>query len=533
MASPGNGRAGEAARGGRRTGFGKVNRRVRDFDEGRLTKRAQLLDAGVAPYPHAFKPGLDLATLRARADELGGSTVTVAGRISSIREMGKTRFADIYDLDGRVQVYLKKSIIGPEAWDRLKLLDLGDLIGVEGPLFTTKSGELTVEVHALTVLCKTVVPIPIAKAKDGQRWYALSDPDVRYRERYLDWITDEVSRRRFVARSRIIAEIRRLMDADGFMEVSAPILEHVYGGAEARPFTTRVNALSEEEVFLRISLELSLKRFIVGGFPRVYAVGPNFRNEGMDRSHHPEFWMMEWYEAYTDYEDQMRRFEELICRVAQNVLGSTELTYGERTTDLATPWRRVTLVDAVREATGIDVESASVDQLRSECARREVAEESLPGSWGEGVVALFEVACEKDLVGPVIVKDFPLEVSPLTKRKRMPDGSLSDRWVERFEPYLFGMEIGNAYTELTDPVEQAERLRTQSRTAEGVPVDWDFVKAVGCGMPPTGGVGIGVDRLVMILADAPSVRDIIAFPLMKSAAGTQPGEDDQSDAPES
>jgi len=487
----------------------------RIFDEGRLEKRRALLDAGVNPYPHTFKPTHNLKQLRAEAETLGDAVTRVAGRLSSVRQMGKSQFVDIFDMDGHIQLYVKKNIVGAETWQLLKHLDIGDILGVEGPVFTTRTGELSVEVRKLDILSKTVIPVPISKEKDGQKWYALSDPEVKYRERYLDWLTDESSRHRFALRSRIISEIRRAMDADGFLEVTPPILEHTYGGAEARPFTTRVNALGDEEVYLRISLELALKRFIVGGFPKVYAIGPNFRNEGMDRSHHPEFWMMEWYETCTDYEDQMVRFENLVSCVAQAVLGTTEVRLGDRTADLATPWKRVCLADAVKEATGVDVETADLDLLRAECAKREVQEESLPTSWGEGVTTLFEATCEKDIVVPTFIKDFPLEISPLTKKKRLPDGTLSDRWVERFEPYLFGMEIGNAYTELTDPVEQEERLSAQSRTAEGVPVDWDFVKAVGCGMPPTGGVGIGIDRLVMILTGATTVRDIIAFPLMR------------------
>jgi lysyl-tRNA synthetase class 2 len=492
------------------------------FDEGRLAKRQALIEAGANPYPHNFKPTHGLADLRAHAEEQTDQIVRVAGRLSSVREMGKSQFIDVFDLDGHMQLYVKKNIVGDDAWQRVKLLDIGDVIGVEGPLFTTRTGELSVEARTLDVLAKAVVPIPISKEREGQKYYALSDPEVKYRERYLDWITDESSRARFAQRSRIISEIRRAMDAEGFLEVTPPILEHSYGGAEARPFTTRVNALGEEEVYLRISLELALKRFIVGGFPKVYAIGPNFRNEGMDRSHHPEFWMMEWYETFTDYEDQMVRFENLVSGVAKTVLGTTEVSLHDATADLAPPWKRLSLADAVKDATGIDVETASPEELRHACAARGVAEESLPSSWGGGVMALFEVACEKDLVGPVFVKDFPLSISPLTKKKRLADGTLSDRWVERFEPYLFGMEIGNAYTELTDPVEQDERLQAQSRTAEGVPVDGDFVKAIGCGMPPTGGVGIGIDRLVMILTGAPSVRDVIAFPLMRHTAADDP-----------
>lgn len=498
------------------------------FDELKLGRREALIAKGLNPYPHTYKPSHSLAEARARKDELLGHVIRVAGRLSAIREMGKAQFMDIYDIDGHIQLHVKRNVVGEAVWEILHLLDLGDVIGAEGELFTTRTGELTVGVRELTVLAKAVVPLPISKEKDGRKWYALSDPEIRYRERYKDWIADLDSRRRFVLRSRIISEIRRKMDSDGFLEVTPPVLEPTYGGAEAQPFTTRVAALGEEEVFLRISLEIALKKYIVGGFPKVYAIGPNFRNEGIDRMHHPEFWMMEWYETYTDYEDQMARFEQLISHVAGAVLGTTKVRFGDLETDLAPPWRRISLAEAVKTSTGIDVESASAEELREACRRRGVPDEKLPASWGEGVMTLFEASCERELVGPVFVKDFPVDISPLTKRKRLADGKLSERWVERFEPYLFGMEIGNAYTELTDPVEQLERLSAQARTARGVPLDWDFVKAIGCGMPPTGGVGLGIDRLVMILTGAASVRDVIAFPLMRRAETPQPEAQDRS-----
>jgi len=507
------------------------------FDEQRLAKRETLIASGADPYPHAFHPTHELAPLREASEEILAKetdeekTVCVAGRLGSIRKMGKSKFADIRDLAGNVQLYIKKNVVGDAAWDMTDSLDIGDIVGAEGPLMVTRTGELTVQAKTLRVLAKSVVPVPIAKEKDGKTWYGLSDPEIRYRERYLDWITDADSRARFVKRSQIISEIRRVMTGWGFLEVETPILEHVYGGGEADPFVTTVNALGGENMFLRISLEIPLKKFIVGGFPKVFALGATFRNEGMDRSHHPEFSLMEWYEAYTDYEDQMKRFEELVSGVAQSVLGTTKVRLGADEVDLAPPWRRMTLADAVKEATGIDVESASLETLAAECAKRDVDDATAPTSWGEGVVKLFDAACEKGLVAPVFIKDYPLEVSPLTKRKRMPDGTLSERWVERFEPYMFGMELGNSYTELTDPAEQLARLEAQARTTHGVPVDLDFVKAIGCGMPPTGGVGLGIDRLVMILTNTTSIRDVIAFPLMRTITeGETPATPEATDA---
>lgn len=394
-------------------------------------------------------------------------------------------------------------------------MDLGDIIGVEGSVFKTKSGELSVNVVRLEILSKTVVPIPMGKEVGEKSIYRLADVESKYRERYLHWLLDEADRDRIRQRSRIISSFRRRMEAEGFLEVSTPTVEFVYGGAEARPFRTSIWALNNAEAFLRISPELYLKRYLVAGFPKVFSICQNFRNEGVDHSHNPEFTMMEWYEAYTDYEFQMRRFETLVAGVCEEICGSTRITYQGVEIDFRVPWSRISVLDALRQFASVDASQMSAEDLRAELGRRGVACPE-PLSWGVAVIELFEATCEEHLVQPTFIIDHPVEISPLTKLKRG-----DDRLVERFEPYAFRMEIGNAYSELTDPVAQLERLLEQRRERgnqedyENHPIDADFVKAVGCGMPPAGGVGLGIDRLIMLMTDAPSIRDIIPFPMVK------------------
>lgn len=490
------------------------------------------------PYPYRFSITHTLAQLREEYEpqelvEHSKELVSVAGRIGAIRRMGKAAFMDLVDFDGRFQIYLQRDTLGTDLWERLKLLDLGDWLGIQGAVFRTKTGELSVKAHQAEILSKTVVRLPISKEKDDRRFYALSDPELRARKRYLDWITDSESRKRFQQRSLIVEEIRRIMIQWGFLEVLTPTLEVCYGGAEAKPFTTTLHVLGDRKVYLRISPELPLKRYIVGGFPKVFTICQNFRNEGIDRSHNPEFTMMEWYEAFTDYEDQTKRFEELVAEVTRRILGTTRITYRGREVDLAPPWRRLRVADALKEAIGLDIVSATDNDIREYCRRwitdadlgdsgDEVAKNIVTVSRGEAVMWLFERLFEDSLVDPVFVMDYPIEISPLTKQKR---GCPS--LVERFEPYICGMEVGNAYSELTDPVEQLQRFLQQRRWNEAMlasggaahhadhPLDLDFIEAVGCGMPPTGGVGLGIDRLVMLLTDSPTIREVIAFPLLR------------------
>lgn len=509
------------------------------FDEELLGKRERLRELGVDPYPYRFEVTGSLSDVRAREAELTGEAVTVAvaGRVGSTRRMGKARFIDLHDLDGRLQLFIRFNEVGEQAWAALDLLDPGDWLGATGSLMRTKMGELSVQCRTVQVLAKITARVPIAKEKEGQRFSPLTDQDLKYRKRYLDWATDPEARRRFVIRSQVIQSLRSLMHERGFLEVTTPTLETVYGGAEARPFETSVHALGGQKVFLRISLELPLKRYIVGGFPKVFTLGSVFRNEGIDRSHNPEFTMMEWYEALTDYRDQMERFEWLVSETARRVLGTTSIVYQGQPIELAPPWPRRSVYELLAEPAngGLDVKATATDELRklagdglaanasSDAERARLRAWAAQASRGALVMTLFDLRCEHTLVQPTIVTDHPREVSPLTKRHRG-DPEL----VERFEPYLCGMELGNAYSELSDPVEQYDRFVEQrglgasqadDDAVESHPIDLDFVEAMGCGMPPTGGVGLGVDRLVMILTDSPSIRDIIPFPMRRAVAG--------------
>jgi lysyl-tRNA synthetase class 2 len=508
------------------------------FDEELLGKRARLRALGLDPYPYRFEVTGSLNEVRAREAALTGEgvTVAVAGRVGSTRRMGKARFIDLQDLDGRIQLFCRFNELGETAWEALDLLDPGDWLGATGSLIRTKMGELSVQCRTVQVLAKITTRVPIAKEKEGQRFSPLADQDLKYRKRYLDWATDPEARKRFVVRSQVMQTLRSLMHERGFLEVTTPTLEAVYGGAEARPFETTVHALGDQKVFLRISLELPLKRYIVGGFPKVFTLGPVFRNEGIDRSHNPEFTMMEWYEAFTDYRDQMERFEWLVSETARRVLGTTAISYQGQPIELAPPWPRRSVYQMLAEVGGLDVPATSTDELRrlagdglaANAAADADGEKARLRAWaaqasrGALIMTLFDLRCERSLVQPTIVMDHPREVSPLTKRHRG-DPEL----VERFEPYLCGMEIGNAYSELSDPVEQYDRfveqrglgaIQADDAAVESHPIDMDFVEAMGCGMPPTGGVGLGVDRLVMILTDSPSIRDIIPFPMRRAAA---------------
>jgi lysyl-tRNA synthetase class 2 len=492
------------------------------FDEDRLGKRTRLIEEGVNPYPYSFPDptAINCIIERATANEVRHEplefNVVAAGRIWSKRDMGRTYFVDLRDDTGRIQLYLAKDRTGEQAWNLIHLLDAGDIVGVEGTVFRTRTSELTIRVASLVVLAKAVVPIPIGKQVGDKVYYRVADPETKYRERYLHWLLNEVDRRRIRQRSKIISGLRRRMEEDGFLEVSTPTIESIYGGAEARPFRTSIWALGNNDAFLRISPELYLKRYLVAGFDKVFTICQNFRNEGIDYSHNPEFTMMEWYEAYTDYEFQMKRFESLVASVCEEICGSTRISYQGIDLDFRVPWERLTMLDALKKYGGLDASTMNAEDLRTELRRRGVEVVADDMSWGLAVVELFSHICEEHLVQPTFVIDHPVEVSPLTKIKRG-----DQRLVERFEPFVCSMEIGNAYSELTDPVDQLDRLLAQRRPRdneqeyEDHPVDADFVKAIGCGMPPTGGVGLGVDRLIMLLTDAPSIRDIIPFPMLK------------------
>ncbi len=485
------------------------------FDPDLLEKRKSIIQKGIDPYPYSFARTHDLTQAREKQAELLGKDVSVAGRLVAYRGKGKMIFADLGDFRGRLQVMFRKNSFDEIHWDVIqRQLDLGDWIGVRGPLFVTQMGELTVEAKEMDLLSKTVVRVPIPKTKDDRTYFQLADPEIQYRERYLHWITDPAAREVMVTRGRVVSAIRRFLEGRGFLEVTTPTIEMSYGGAEARPFKTAIHALSGQEAYLRISPELPLKRFIAGGFEKVFTICQNFRNEGVDRSHNPEFTMLEWYEAFTDYLYQMEQFEMLVSKVAKEITGGFKVTYDRAEIDFTPPWRRITVLGALKAA-GIDADRMGEAELREEMKRRGI-EPPKPFTWGHAAALMFAELVEKTIVQPTFVCDHPVDVSPLTKRKRG-----DDRLVERFEPVVAGMEIGNAYSELTDPVEQLERFerqRVMGADREGVthhPIDEDFIKAVGCGMPPTGGVGLGIDRLVMLLTASHSIRDVIAFPLMK------------------
>ncbi len=492
------------------------------FHDDLVAKRQQLIEKGIDPYPYSFTTTHTLTQIRQQEQALIEKDVAVAGRLTALRQQGKqVFFADLEDFDNRIQLYLKKANFTDAIWDAILLLDIGDWVGIQGKVFKTKTGELTIWALQLTVLSKAVVRVPISKEKGEKKFYQVSDEEMLYRQRYLHWITDREARQTMVIRAKIISAIRRFMENREFLEVTTPTLELIYGGASARPFETQVNALSNQKAYLRISPELPLKKFIVGGFPKVFTICQNFRNEGVDRSHNPEFTMMEWYEAFTDYQYQMKQFEDLVSTVVKEIKGDTKFTYQDTALDFTPPWRRLTILDAILEYGKLDVNQLSDAQLAAKIKELD-PEFDIPDpfSRGHAIDFLFEHLVEEHLVQPTFIMDHPLAISPLTKKKRG-----NPELVERFEPFVMRMEIGNAYSELTDPVEQYERLKAQraydahSIKQDGVvhhPVDIDFIRAIGLGMPPTGGVGLGIDRLVILLTNQNSIRDVIAFPLLRA-----------------
>ncbi len=474
-------------------------------------KLNELREAGIDVFPHTYERSTVLAEIRKDFDNLEVGEAKeethfkVAGRLMTKRPMGKAAFFNIQDQSSNMQVYLRKDEISEEAKKAFQLVDLGDIVGIEGFVFKTKKGELSLHCKNFQILCKTLEPLP-------EKFHGVQDVEIKYRHRHLDLITDPESRKVFETRSQIIREIRRFLDDRGFLEVETPVLQPIYGGAAAFPFTTHHRAL-DMKLYMKISPELYLKRLVVGGFEKVYEVSRNFRNEGIDRSHNPEFTLLEWYEAYTDYNYQMDQFEELVCHLAKTITGSEKVNYQGKEIDFTTPWKRLSVYDGVKEHAGIDPESASDDEIYNK-AKELGSDMKKPKSRGEMIMELFELAAEEHLWQPTFVIDHPVEVSPLTKMHRDKKGL-----VERFEPFAACMEIGNAYTELNDPEDQLARLKEQEAKRvvdeEAQPMDEDFIHAIETGMPPTGGVGLGVERIVMILTDRHSIRDILLFPTMK------------------
>lgn len=440
--------------------------------------------------------------------EFEGKEVSIAGRMMSKRVMGKASFCNVQDLKGNIQCYVSRDDLGEDAYKDFKKLDIGDIVGIRGIVFTTKMGEISVHAHSVTLLSKSLQILP-------EKYHGLTNTDVRYRQRYTDLIMNEDVKKTFVMRSRIISCIRRYLDGLGFLEVETPMLVANAGGAAARPFSTHYNAL-DEDVKLRISLELYLKRMIVGGMERVYEIGRVFRNEGLDTRHNPEFTLMELYQAYTDYHGMMDLTENMFRHVAMEVCKTTEIPYADAVIDLGKPFERLTMVDAIKKYTGIDFDEVKTTEEAKKLADEKGVKYEKRHVRGDIINLFFEEFVEEHLIQPTFIMDHPVEVSPLTKRK--PD---KPEYVERFELFIYGREMCNAYSELNDPIDQRERFKAQEAALaagdeEANTTDEDFMNALEIGMPPTGGIGYGIDRLVMLLTNSPAIRDVLLFPTMKS-----------------
>ncbi len=494
---------------------------ISQLEKVRREKLAQLQAEGKDPFQitkydqtHHTKEILDhFDELAGELDEEGNyvkepTEVSIAGRMLFKRVMGKASFANLQDRDGRIQIYVSRNDLGDDAYAAFKRLDIGDIIGVKGFPFRTKTGEISVHAKELVLLSKSLEPLP-------EKFHGLQDTDIRYRQRYVDLIMNEDVRETFKKRSEIIKEIRRFLDGRDFMEVETPMLVSNAGGAAARPFVTHYNAL-DEDVKLRISLELYLKRLIVGGLERVYEIGRVFRNEGVDTRHNPEFTLMELYQAYTDYNGMMELTESMFRYLAEKVCGSTTIVYGDKEIDLGKPFRRLTMVEAIKEETGIDFDQVQTDEEAKKLAAERHIEFEERHKKGDIVNLFFDEYCEDKMIQPTFIMDHPIEISPLTKKKPSDPSK-----VERFELYINGWEMCNAYSELNDPIDQRERFAAQDALAaagdeEANHTDEDFLHAIEIGLPPTGGIGYGIDRLVMLLTNSAAIRDVLLFPTMKS-----------------
>ncbi|MCS6827142.1 MAG: lysine--tRNA ligase [Caldilinea sp.] len=486
--------------------------RLSDQEQSRLKNLQGLIEAGIDPYPARAKRTHTIAAARALYEQgkSEGQEVSVAGRLRRIRIMGKMSFADLEDGTGVIQLVLRKDSLPGDFYDNVwkRLIDLGDFVGATGPLVVTKTGELSVEVRELQFLSKTLKPMP-------DKWHGVRDREKRYRRRYVDLLANPPVREIFRKRAAIVRALREYLDNEGFLEVETPILQPIYGGAAARPFITHHNQL-HQDLYLRISFELYLKRLIVGGYDRVYEIGRDFRNEGVSFKHNPEFTQLEFYEAYADYNDVMRRAEEMVAYVACKVTGSHIITWQGYTIDVTPPWRRIPLRQAIFEATGIDYENYPDAVSLAAEMRRRGHEPDPRSSWGKLVDSLMAKYVEPNLIQPTFLIDYPRDVSPLAK------GSPTDpRQVERFEGFMAGMEICNAFSEINDPIDQLQRFLDENYRArhgdeEAHPIDEDFIEALCYGMPPTGGFGMGIDRLTMIFTDTDTIREVILFPHLRS-----------------
>lgn len=475
----------------------------------RRDKLSELQAAGKDPFQITrYDVTHHTADIKDKFDELEGSNVSIAGRMMSKRVMGKASFCNVQDLRGNIQTYVARDFVGEEPYKDFKKFDIGDIVGIKGEVFRTRTGEISIHASEIVLLSKSLQPLP-------EKYHGLTNVDTRYRQRYTDLIMNGEVKDTFIKRSRIISSIRRYLDGKGFMEVETPMLVANAGGAAARPFETHYNAL-DEDVRLRISLELYLKRLIVGGLEKVYEIGRVFRNEGLDARHNPEFTLMELYQAYTDYHGMMDLTEEMFRHLANEVCGTTSITYGENVLDLGKPFERMTMIECVKKYSGVDFDEIPDTETAKKIADEHNVEYEARHQKGDILNLFFEEFCEDKLIQPTFIMDHPVEISPLTKRK--PD---KPDYVERFELFMNGWEMCNAYSELNDPIDQRERFKAQDAAAaagdaEANHTDEDFLNALEIGMPPTGGIGYGIDRLVMLLTNSPAIRDVLLFPTMKS-----------------
>lgn len=481
-----------------------------DIIKERIRKLNELKELGINPYPYSYKKTHDASEIlekynTLKPEEESKDTVNVAGRLMQMRKMGKASFMHIQDQSGKIQLYFRQDDIGKEKYKLIKKLDIGDFIGVFGNIFATKTGEISIYVKDFEILCKSLKPLP-------EKFHGIKDEDIRFRKRELDLIMNPDTRKLFEKRTKIINAVREFMNKKGFLDVQTPTLQTIYGGAEARPFITHINAW-DMNLYLQISPELFLKRLIVGGFEKVYTICKNFRNEGVDKTHNPEFTMMEFYQSYVDYEEMMKMTEELFEYVALKVLGNTKIKYDDKEIDLKAPWQRITVKEALKKFAKLDVDKLSDDELQDLVNENKIELEDYTRGWM--IIGLFEELVEPNLIQPIFVTDYPKEASPLCKEKRG-----NPELIEKVEPYINGWEIGNGYSELNNPAMQRELLEKQAEDLRGGaeeahPMDEDFVNAIETGMPPTGGMGIGIDRMIILMTDANSLREVLLFPTMK------------------
>ncbi|MCD5405368.1 MAG: lysine--tRNA ligase [Desulfotomaculum sp.] len=474
--------------------------------QARRDKLEQLIQEGIDPYGGRFVRTHTAKEILDNFEEIEGKSVVLAGRIIAKRGHGKAGFANLQDLSGVIQIYGRLDDLGDEKYKLFQKLDIGDIVGVEGTVFKTRKGEVTVALKDISMLSKSLRPLP-------EKWHGLKDIDLRYRQRYVDLIVNPDVRNTFIVRSRVIRSIRDFLNERGFLEVETPMMHPIAGGAAARPFVTHHNAL-DMDLFLRIAPELYLKRLLVGGFEKVYEINRNFRNEGISTRHNPEFTMLELYQAYADYTDMMNLTEELISSVSKEVLGTTSVHYMGNDIKLDTPWTRMTMLEAIEKYSGVDFSDMDFDEAKSKAEELGIEVDECKTT-GDVLNEVFEQKVEPNLIQPTFIMDYPVEISPLAKRKKD-----NPKLTYRFELFIFGCEVANAFSELNDPIEQKKRFleqlkKRQAGDEEAHVMDEDYIRALEYGMPPAGGLGIGIDRLVMLFTNSPSIRDVILFPLMR------------------